>query len=267
MKSYLDLLKLLPKSNCGECGFQSCLLFALKVFNNEVSPEKCPYLPLENIPQEFSGKGLTFNQHLDNLNLREIFRNLNDFPERARNLGCFINSEQRIVQLPYLDLKIQIFYEERGNPQALKTLSGELPDPRDEILICNYFIFNGKIPLSGQFVGLETFSHCTSKLKTLSRYAEEPLAEILSDHSLNIEKGLSAFEVNEFTQSSSGISFLIKVLPKIFLKVHFWYGEEEENLPPSCKILYDREALSYLDLECLVFCAERFVERLREKFI
>ncbi|MFN3921013.1 MAG: hypothetical protein ACK4K4_01230 [Caldimicrobium sp.] len=30
-------------------------------------------------------------------------------------------------------------------------------------------------------------------------------------------------------------------------------------------MLYDKNVLSYLDLECLVFCAERFVERLKTK--
>jgi len=53
-------------------------------------------------------------------------------------------------------------------------------------------------------------------------------------------------------------------LPKVPLQITFWRGDEEEALPSSCKVLYNASALSYLDLECLVFCAERFAEKLRE---
>ncbi len=42
--SGLDIYKLLPKTNCRECGFVTCLAFAMQLAKRQVSSEKCPYL-------------------------------------------------------------------------------------------------------------------------------------------------------------------------------------------------------------------------------
>ncbi len=40
----LDLLKLLPKSNCGKCGVPTCMVFAVELGKGEKTPEQCPAL-------------------------------------------------------------------------------------------------------------------------------------------------------------------------------------------------------------------------------
>ena len=42
--SPIDVYKLLPKTNCKECGEENCMAFATKVVNREVLIEKCPPL-------------------------------------------------------------------------------------------------------------------------------------------------------------------------------------------------------------------------------
>lgn len=39
-----DILKLLPKTNCGECGFSSCMAFAAMLSKQRVLPGKCPQI-------------------------------------------------------------------------------------------------------------------------------------------------------------------------------------------------------------------------------
>jgi len=43
MKS-LDIYKLLPKTNCGKCGFATCLAFAMRLSAQKSEPALCPYL-------------------------------------------------------------------------------------------------------------------------------------------------------------------------------------------------------------------------------
>ena len=47
--SVLDILKLLPKNNCGQCGHTSCMAFAGALSLQRITPEKCPHMraPLE----------------------------------------------------------------------------------------------------------------------------------------------------------------------------------------------------------------------------
>lgn len=40
----LDVLKHLPKTNCGDCGEPTCLAFSLKVINGQVTVDACPEL-------------------------------------------------------------------------------------------------------------------------------------------------------------------------------------------------------------------------------
>jgi len=42
--SGLDIYKLLPKTNCRECGFATCLAFAMQLAKKSVSIDKCPFL-------------------------------------------------------------------------------------------------------------------------------------------------------------------------------------------------------------------------------
>jgi len=45
--SGLDIYKLLPKTNCRECGFATCLAFAMQLAKKTVSLEKCPYVTVD----------------------------------------------------------------------------------------------------------------------------------------------------------------------------------------------------------------------------
>lgn len=46
--SGLDIYKLLPKTNCRECGFATCLAFAMSLAKKAVSIDKCPYVAQES---------------------------------------------------------------------------------------------------------------------------------------------------------------------------------------------------------------------------
>ena len=51
--SPLDVYRLLPRTNCGECGEKNCMAFAAKVVNREVSIEECPPLLEEKYRSEY----------------------------------------------------------------------------------------------------------------------------------------------------------------------------------------------------------------------
>jgi ArsR family metal-binding transcriptional regulator len=44
----LEILKLLPKTNCRECGEVTCMVFAARVAEGAKGPEQCPSLKEEN---------------------------------------------------------------------------------------------------------------------------------------------------------------------------------------------------------------------------
>jgi len=52
--SPLDVYRLLPKTNCGECGEKNCMAFAAKVVNREVVIEECPPILEEKYKDEYT---------------------------------------------------------------------------------------------------------------------------------------------------------------------------------------------------------------------
>jgi acetyl-CoA decarbonylase/synthase complex subunit gamma len=44
VKSPLEVYKFLPQTNCGECGFDTCMSFAAHIIDRSVKPEDCPPL-------------------------------------------------------------------------------------------------------------------------------------------------------------------------------------------------------------------------------
>lgn len=48
--SVIDIFKLLPGTNCRQCGFQTCTAFAAALSRNMTTPSKCPYFstPISN---------------------------------------------------------------------------------------------------------------------------------------------------------------------------------------------------------------------------
>ena len=40
----LDIYKLLPKTNCGDCGSPTCLAFAMKLASKQTSLDGCPHV-------------------------------------------------------------------------------------------------------------------------------------------------------------------------------------------------------------------------------
>ena len=39
----LDIYKILPKTNCGECGVPTCLAFAMQLATKKAAIDACPY--------------------------------------------------------------------------------------------------------------------------------------------------------------------------------------------------------------------------------
>ena len=45
----LDIFKNLPKTNCKDCGFPTCLAFAMQLAAKKVELDKCPHMTEEGI--------------------------------------------------------------------------------------------------------------------------------------------------------------------------------------------------------------------------
>ncbi|OGQ86882.1 MAG: Fe-S cluster protein [Deltaproteobacteria bacterium RIFOXYD12_FULL_56_24] len=257
-----EIVRRTPKSNCGQCGYPTCLAFAAAVAKSGEAFGKCPYLErsgLNVLPEkgpaleELSGqRDLALVEHL-----KEKISAL-DFPSIAAPLGATIGGgNNQTLSFLFLDQEVLL------NRQGI-LLNGRTPDdPRDQILIYNYIHSQGGADPALDWIGLETLPNSISKVRTLATYCENRLAELFSPLPVNIIM-TACQRLGGVAQPSPAATLgcIISVLPKIPQYIVYWEEEPDEGFPAKVKILFDRQVLNFLDLESLIFSAERLADRL-----
>lgn len=256
----LQLVARTPKTNCGACGFPTCLAFGAAVSQGKKLPWSCPFLNTQGLefteceqrPVDQDTRDQEFIGHLQTkiaaLELQSI----------AAELGAICTGEHHdILTFTYLGQNATV------SKEAI-TLDGNEPeDHRDRILLSNYILSRGAGSVAGEWIGMESLPNSISKIKTLETYCEKRLAALFTGRELPELQGIfDALEAQPATDHTADIGVIIPVLPKISQYLLYWKEEPEENFDAKVKILFDRNVLDFLDLESLVFTAERLADRI-----
>ncbi len=262
MLSPLQLVKRTPVSNCGQCGQPTCLAYAAAVIKVGLNPSACPFIDLvdlnleglnkasENVQQE--KKDLEFIRHL-----KAKIAPLN-FAKSAPGLGAnFTDNPQPALLLNYLGQDVVI------SKDNIIIDGIEPEDHRDKILLYNYVSSGGGRNLSNDWLGLESLPNSISKIKTLATYCEDRLAQIFEPDQPKIFKNLIGKIGGQIVQNNSAtFTAIIPILPMLPQYILFWQAEPEDNFPAKVKVLFDRFVMDFLDIESLVFSAERLADRI-----
>ncbi|HFQ81784.1 MAG TPA: DUF3786 domain-containing protein [Desulfobacterales bacterium] len=263
MLSPLQLVRRTPLSNCGACGLPTCLAFAAAVLKVGKSLTDCPFINLQGLDMT------EVRQSADNLQAEQkdlqfiafLKSELEavDFKRLAPALGAAYLDEPPALTFAYLGRKTIISKNEI-------TINGQPPrDHRDQILLYNYLRSGGGRAPDGEWLGLESLPNTISKIKTLSTYGEEPLARCLSAAGASdFQRAVRDMGGQMVPESGADLAARIPVLPMVPEYILFWAEEADDNFPARVKILFDHHILDFLDLESIVFSAERLTDRLLE---
>lgn len=257
----LEIVKLTPKTNCRACGFPSCLAFAAAVAKTGANPGLCPFLDptalnltgpeaqdLDHLAEE---KELIFIAHL-----KSKICHL-DFAALAPKIGAQWSAEQGgTLFFPYLGQEARIDKSEIR-------LAGQPPtDHRDQILLYNYLARANGAPPAGPWLGLESLPNTISKVKTLATYGEERLALFFHEQGLERARALGRqLGARIKTDPDAALEMIVPVLPMVPHYLLYWPEDAEDGFPAKVKILFDQRVLEFLDVESLVFAAERLADK------
>jgi len=256
----LDILCRTPKTNCGGCGFPTCLAFAAAVSRTGFDPTRCPHLDhdgldLSGLPARENDHDLELIKHLKSKVSRLDLKTI------APELGAEYDEPGRTLSFTFLGRRMEL-------DRSGITIAGREPDdPRDQILLYNY-IHSGGGPAPApalDWVGMETLPNSISKTKTLAVYGEDRLGQLFAPLSIaDITKLAEEAGGRVEEQEGANAALIIPVLPRVPQKIIYWEECEEDGFPAKVKILFDRNVLSFLDLESLVFSAERMADRFND---
>jgi hypothetical protein len=268
-----QIVRLTPKSNCGQCGYPSCLAFATMVSRQGEEAAKCPFIDPAALascqPLPTSGAGTDLSpaaakEQMLITHLRHKIHDL-DFAVIAAGLGADSGKDRSgrpTLLFSYLGREVRV------DKQQTLLDGAPLEDPRDQILLYNYIASGGGRTPNNTWIGLESLPNSISKVRTLATYCEERIAALLTGRRPDLLPELAA-RLNGVAGpadlgATATAAMIIPVLPMLPLYVLFWNAAQEEGFSARIKVLFDHHVLDFLDLESLVFAAERLTDRLLE---
>lgn len=158
--------KLLPKTNCRECGFPTCLAFASMVVSEKHPLENCPHIPRELLEpakkelaaQYADGKWLKKDPAQSVLawaKERAASMAVEDLP--ARIGGEIIETDSGpALRLPYFTETLLI------RPGALEKADGSPLNRWEQVLIFNHLSQEGDVMPKGDWKGFQEFPNTVS---------------------------------------------------------------------------------------------------------
>jgi hypothetical protein len=261
----LDAFKILPKTNCGECGLPTCLAFATQVIKEGEDLALCPYLPETSAQvaqsikaQQQQGIGRRRESIAIALEaLQEKVAPLN-FAALAEGLGASYgeNNGRPYLELPYFGQGIKVFKDQVEYPPAIKA------NPWEAIFFYNYIFSQGNQPLTGEWITFQSLPNSVSKSKTLERLQRD-LAVHFSGRVSELQARAAQLQGEPApVGEDADVKMIFRPLPKVPILFLFWDSEEEENFPAQTRFLFDASVPNYLDLESLLFLVEGLIDRL-----
>ncbi len=267
----LEFVALTPKNNCGQCGHPTCLAFAVAVTKGGAAAGGCPFVDPHSLPSELMQEGSSRQglQVVDRgqderdmalvAHLKSRIKNL-DFSVLAGRLGAdWVAARPDELTFVYLNRPVVL------GRNSLYVDGSNLPDPRDQILIYNYVTFGGGNPPDGTWVGMESLPNSISKVRTLATYCEQRLAKRFTGRGADLQQlGSQLASLPGPPGQNADVAMIIPVLPFVPHYLLFWDEDPNDGFEARVKILFDHRVMDFLDLESLVFAAERLSDRLAE---
>lgn len=262
--SILDLYrKVLPKTNCRDCGLATCLAFAGMVISEKLDLKKCPHLPPDVVDRvqseldEQHSKGKWTKRDLAQDALawakeRAASTRLEDLPDR---IGGTLRRQGDTVflELPYFGGTVHI------QEQGVTKEDGSPLNRWEQVFLYNHMAMGGSRAPQGIWKGLEQIPNTVSKVKSMRDSVEEPLIERFRGHFRELFAAgttLGGLDVKE-QHPTADVALLFRALPKVPVLLLFWDEEETERFDARVKLLFDETIVEHLDIESMIFLSER----------
>jgi len=251
----ISIYKKLPKTNCGNCGFPTCMAFAMKVKKAEAMLSDCPFVT-GDMPEELrqeSGKKACSTYEFVSKELEKEAVAV-DFKEAAQAVGGTYESAggEETVRIVMMN-KV---YELRK--QGLFQNGLPCGDPWEKIVISDYVRRRGSKPLTGEWIALGQFAHTASHVKVFQSSAEKKIAALYGDDPEGLRRRCAEMGGDE-AQSTLKADYCCRflLLPHVPLYLACWAADEDFGA--ECKLFFDRSAEDHIDIEYLAHLMERFI--------
>jgi hypothetical protein len=263
--SVVDLYsKVLPRTNCRDCGHPTCLAFASMVVSEQLPLKNCPHLSPETVAryqqildaQHAEGKWTKKDMAADALQWareRSASMRLEDLPGRIGGRLVQTAEGKTALELPYFSDTVVI------QADGIYKKGGATLNRWEQVFIYNHLAQGGSTLPDEDWRGLEQIPNTVSKIKSMQRHVEAPLVERFQGRLKDLAQAASRLGGTDISgrMASADAAFQFKPLPRIPLLLLFWDKDPADGLEASVKLLFDATITDHLDIESILFLSER----------
>jgi hypothetical protein len=262
--SVVDLYRdVLPKTNCGDCGFSTCMAFASMVVSEKHPLADCPHLAPDVVARcnrdlevQYAASRWTKRDVAEDALQWAVARcasmNPADLPDRIG--GTLIDHDGKpVLKLPYFSGQILFDLDDINRTDGVALSRWE------KVFIYNHVAQGGTRTPTGRWKGFEDFPNTLSKIKTMAGQVEAPLVERFRGRC--DELGAAAASLGGRTaadrEGSADAAFIFRPLPRVPVMLLFWDEDPLDGFGAAAKLLFDETVAEHLDIESIVFLSEQ----------
>lgn len=265
--SVVDLYKkVLPKTNCKECGFLTCLAFASMVVSEKHPLQNCPHIAHEVLAwaekeleeQYCQGKWLKKDMASEALQLAKDKIATEDLKKIGERAGG--KMERDLLVLPYLNGYLHI------DRNGVRDEAGNELSRNEQTFVYIHMAMMAKAEAAkptGNLKSFKEFSNTVSKAVSMRNHVEEPLKKAFSGNLATLQSAClqcGGTDVKDHYESPN-LAFSFQVFPSVAVTLLFW--EAGENFDADVKLLFDETVTGHLDIEAIMFLSEYLADRLK----
>lgn len=252
---YLEIYKLLDRSNCRECGFKTCSAFVHAVMNGGAKIGACTHLDRETV-KELEKKIIVRDIEKEYANalgpLKKEIQNV-DFKAVAKKLGARLDGKKLCIN----SLGKDLFIDLKGNIESIIHIHLWITVP-----LLRYIINGGGDGMTGKWVAFDQLKNGITMSNYFEKRCVEPLRQMADSHTDIFFDLLDVFGGRPADGLSADITRVIYPLPKLPFLFLYWKAEEE--FESKLQILFDASADRYLDFEAVYILSRGLVEMFKK---
>ncbi len=244
IRSPLEVYKLLPKSDCRQCSYPTCMAFSAAVIRGDKKLADCPHVAL-SISETLSDRIALHKSIEDNREeavgqLRSRISGLNIL-SLAERLGADVIDDRLAIKC----LGKNFFVDSSGAVTSECHIHHWITVP-----ILDYILHGCSEKQSGQWLPFRELKKGRAMAPLFEQRCEKPIRLLADTYPDIFEDIISLFGGNRsINMFSSDISLVLYPLPRVPLLICYW--EPEEELESSLHIFFDSTAQNFLSIESI----------------
>ena len=240
-RNAMEIFQLLEKSNCRECGEQTCLAFAGAVFMGQKNIDRCPKLDRKILTQYGGDPGQRNAIEQEQEEAMQMLQNRVaeiDLAAAADRIGADFSGDRLTLKVLGKNFSV----DTGGKLYADIHINAWVAGP-----FFSYVLTGKGLPASDEWVSFRELKNGKERYPLFQKRCEEPMKKVadtytdLFDDLVHIFSGRQVEE-----QFESDISVVLHPLPRIPMMVCYW--KPEDGLASSLNLFFDKVADENLDI-------------------